>query len=148
MPIPFASEAWLMALQDEINRSEPYRAAAKNWEGDFYFVVSADRVSPAVYLYVDLWHGECRAAYVAEKSNSYVPEFVIEAPLATWQKVVQKKLDPIQGLVTRQLKLRGPLGKVLRAPLAAMLLVQCCTRIETQWPAAGQPLAPPKPLEA
>lgn len=140
MPIPFASEAWIKALQEEINHSEPYRAAAKNWEGDFFFVVTADHISPAVYLYMDLWHGECRAAYMAANVGTYVPEFVIEAPLATWRKVVEKRLDPIQGLVTRQLKLKGPLTKVMRAPLAAMLLVQCCTRVDTQWPAEGEPL--------
>lgn len=140
MAIPFASDAWIKALQDELNRSEPYRAAAKTWEGDFFFVVSADHVSPAVYLYVDLWHGECRAAYVAENSGTYVPEFVIEAPLSTWRKVIERKLDPIQGMLTRQLKLKGPLSKVMRAPLAAMLLVQCCTRIDTRWPAEGESL--------
>ena len=142
MPIPFATDAWIKALQDEINRSGPYRAAARNWEGDFYFVISADTVSPAVYLYMDLWHGECRAAYVAANDSTYVPEFVIEAPLAVWRKVIEKKLDPIQGMVTRQLKLKGPLVKIMRAPLAAMLLVQCCTRVDTQYPEAGQPLAP------
>jgi putative sterol carrier protein len=45
-------------------------------------------------------------------------------------------LDPIQGIVTRQLKLSGPMVKVMRAPKAAMALVKCCTRIETAWPEA------------
>jgi putative sterol carrier protein len=146
MPIPFASEAWIKALQAALNQSETYRAAAQGWEGDFYFVVSADRTRPAVQLYMDLWHGECRQAYVAANANTYGPEFVIEAPLAIWRKVIEKKLDPIQGLMTRQLKLKGNLVKVLRAPLAAMRLVQCCTQIDTEWPAPVE--APRSPAGA
>ncbi len=144
MPIPFASDAWIKALQAELNQSESYRAAAQHWEGDFAFVVHLDRESPPVSLYMDLWHGACRAAYRADNSSTLMPEFVIEAPLATWRKVIEQKLDPIQGLVTRQLKLKGPLVKVLRAPMAAMTLVQSCTRIDTEWPADAlvpQPVA-------
>jgi len=138
MPVPFATDAWIKALQAELNQSEAYRAAAQNWEGDFAFVVSAGPGTPAANLYMDLWHGACRSAYCAADLADLAPEFVIEAPLTTWRKVIEQKLDPIQGLVTRQLKLRGPLVKVLRAPLAAMRLVQCCTRVDTEWPAEAQ----------
>jgi len=137
MSILFGSDAWIKALQDELNQSESYRAAARNWEGDFVFVVQMGPETPAVQLYMDLWHGECRSAYRAASPVPLTPEFVIEAPLATWRKVVEQKLDPIQGLVTRQLKLKGPLIKVLRAPMAAMYLVQCCTHIPTEWPEAA-----------
>ena len=144
MAILFGSDAWIKALQAELNQSERYHDAARDWEGDFAFVVRQGEAAPAVYLYMDLWHGECRAAYRAENPGQLAPEFVIEAPLATWRKVVEQKLDPIQGLVTRQLKLRGPLVKVLRAPMAAMVLVQCCTRIETEWPDEAKAARPPE----
>ncbi len=139
MSIPFASEAWIKALQAELNQSQSYQESARTWEGDFYFVVTSAGERPPAYLYMDLWHGECRAAYAVADPAALTPEFVIEAPLATWRKVVEKKLDPIQGLVTRQLKLRGPLVKVLRAPMAAMNLVQCCTHIDTEWPPVEAP---------
>jgi putative sterol carrier protein len=134
MPIRFATEDWIKALMTELNQSDAYRAAAKDWEGDFYFVVNAGSLPSPVYLYMDLWHGECRAAYAVAEPASKTPEFTIEASLPTWHKVVDKKLDPIQGLMTRQLKLTGPMIKVMKAPKAAMELVQCCTRIETEWP--------------
>ncbi len=150
MSFPFASEAWIKALQSELNQSPSYHDSARNWEGDFYFVITLEGGAPPIYLYMDLWHGECRAANLVADPAARSPEFVIEAPLATWRKVIEKKLDPIQGLVTRQLKLKGPLIKVLRAPMAAMNLVQCCTHIDTEWPpAGGQPVAAEaKPDEA
>jgi putative sterol carrier protein len=149
MSIPFATEAWIQALQSELNQSASYRESARNWEGDFYFVITltdgAASAVPPVYLYMDLWHGECRAACAVADPAARSPEFVIEAPLATWRKVVEKKLDPIQGLVTRQLKLKGPLTKVLRAPMAAMNLVACCTHIDTEWAPAAVPAGAASP---
>jgi putative sterol carrier protein len=137
MGILFPSDEWVKALADELNSSGGYRAAAKNWEGDFAFVITGPGGAPEQALYMDLWHGECRQAFVVPnpgEAGARVPEFTIEAPLGTWRKVIEKKLDPIQGLVTRQLKLKGQLLKIMRAPRAATELVHCCTLLPTDWP--------------
>jgi len=133
MPIPFATDDRIKALKLELNQSKAYHEAAKNWEGDFYFVVKTDNgnLPSDVYLYMDLWHGECREAHAVADPTTILPEFVIEAPPAIWRKVIQKQLDPIQGLVTLQLKLKGPMLKIMKAPRAAIELVACCTQIET-----------------
>ncbi len=135
MSIDFATEEWIKALMAELNKSESYREAAKNWEGDFYWIISGiPGADKPVYLYVDLWHGACRDAYVAPDPAARSPEFVIEANYPVWRKVVDKKIDPIQGLVTRQLKLKGNMLKILKAPKAATELVHCATLIQTTWP--------------
>lgn len=59
---------------------------------------------------------------------------MVEGPLPTWRKIVEKRLDAIMALVTRQLLLRGQMLKVMRAPRATMELVHCCTLIPTEWP--------------
>jgi putative sterol carrier protein len=136
MGIKFATDEWMVAFKDELDKSEGYREAAKTWEGDFYWVVTGmPGASKEVYLYVDLWHGDCRAAYVAADASAKQPEFVIEATYPVWRKVVDKKLDPIQGMVTRQLKLKGNMLKIMKAPKAATELVLCATRVATEWPA-------------
>lgn len=135
MGIKFATAEWMAALKDELNKSEGYRDAAKTWEGDFYWVITGMPATPeAVYLYVDLWHGECRDAFVSD-ATAKKPEFVIEATFPVWRKVVDKKLDPIQGMVTRQLKLKGNMLKIMKAPKAATELVHAATLIDTEWPA-------------
>jgi putative sterol carrier protein len=137
MPISFPSDEWIKALMAELNKSDAYRAAAANWEGDFAFVISPGPGVPnGATLYTDLWHGECRKAFMVSEATPLAQpaEFAIEAPLATWRKVLEKKLDPIMGLMTRQLKLTGNLAKVMKAPKAAVELVHCCTLIETEWP--------------
>jgi len=135
MSIPFPTDAWVKAAMVELNKSEAYRDAAKTWEGDFYFVVTAGEGIPKdVYLYMDLWHGACRDAYEVTEPSQKTPEFMITASLPIWRKVLGKKLDPIQGLVTRQLKLKGNMLKVMKAPKAATELVNSCTHVDTQWP--------------
>lgn len=135
MPIKFPSDGWVKALMVELNQSATYREAAKNWEGDFYFIATAGPGLPKdVYLYMDLWHGECRAAYEVTDPSSKSPEFAISAPLPAWRKVIEKKLDPIQGLITRQLRLQGNMLKIMKAPKAAAELVNCCTLVSTEWP--------------
>ncbi len=131
----FPSDEWIKALMDELNKSENYRSAAANWEGDFYFVVNEGSGVPHdVYLYMDLWHGECRGAFEASDPGAKEPEFVIRAPVAAWKKVIEKKIDPVRALMTRQLKLSGTMTKIMKHPKAATELVNCCTLIETTWP--------------
>lgn len=135
MPIKFATDEWIKALMGELNKSENYRDAAKNWEGDFYFVITdlPGGVQP-VHLYTDLWHGACRDAYLVADPAAKKPEFVLEAGLPAWKKVLDKQLDPIKGMITQQLKLKGNMLKVMKAPKAATELVHCATLIDTAWP--------------
>lgn len=128
MSFLFPSDAWIKAVMAELNRSAEYAAAASDWEGDFVFTVSDP---PAMQLYLDLWHGQCRAAYVVTGPLAQPPTFTIEAPLTNWRKVLAKQVDPIHAIVTRQLKLTGPLVKIMRAPKAAVALVNCAARVPT-----------------
>jgi len=135
MNIPFPSDEWVKALKDKINESEAYRSAARTWEGDFYFIVEPEgSLKERVILYMDLWHGECREAFVVPDESTRNPEFRISAPVSAWKKVITKQLDPIQAMMTRQLKLKGNMMKIMRAVKAAQELVNCCTQVPTEFP--------------
>jgi putative sterol carrier protein len=134
MAIPFPTDEWIKAAMEKVNASEAYQKAAKVWEGDLVFVVTAvPDERQTVYLYMDLWHGECRDAY--ETTADKPSEFTITAPVAVWRKVLEGNLDPIRGIVSRQLKLTGSLPKIMKSPKAATELVNACATIDTQWPA-------------
>jgi putative sterol carrier protein len=135
MAYQFPSDEWIKALAEEVNQSESYRKSAQKWEGDFYFVAEpGPGVPEAVVLYIDLWHGEARDAYAVADESVMSPEFVIRAPVATWRRVIEKKLDPIQGMITGQLKLKGTMSKIMRFPRAASELVGCATKVPTEFP--------------
>jgi putative sterol carrier protein len=133
MAIVFPSDQWVKALHDELNRSKTYKEAAQKWEGDICFIIKKGAgVTKETYLYMDLWHGDSREAY--ESSQPVRSEFTISAPLPIWKRVIEGKLDPIRGIMSRQLKLTGPMSKILKAPRAAVELVNCATKIDTEWP--------------
>ncbi|HIC92855.1 MAG TPA: hypothetical protein EYP09_01200 [Anaerolineae bacterium] len=80
--IKFLTDEWIKALCQELNRSEAYAQAAKNWEGDFYFIVEPEGpVKEPVIFYVDLWHGKCREAKLVADEGEKQPAFRMRARL-------------------------------------------------------------------
>ena len=66
----FPSDEWIKAMMQDLNSSQSYKEAAKNWEGDFYFIIGpGGTLKDTVILYMDLWHGECRNAFMLEKQD-------------------------------------------------------------------------------
>jgi putative sterol carrier protein len=135
MGIKFATDEWAKALMQEINSSDAYAKAAANWEGDFYFVTTAGQgIAQDTYLYLDLWHGKARDAYLVTDPASKPVAFELRAPIDAWRKVLEKKLDPIRGMMSGQLKLKGNMMAILKTPKAATELVACAMKVDTEWP--------------
>jgi putative sterol carrier protein len=135
MTFKFPSDEWIKAMEEAVNNSEAYRKSATKWEGDFFFVVEPGPGLPEPsVLYIDLWHGEARSSCEVGDESEKDPEFVIRAPVATWRRVIERKLDPIQGMITGQLKLSGTMSKIMRFPKAASELVNCATKVPTEFP--------------
>ena len=79
----FLSDEWIKALKDELNNSEAYRHAARNWEGDFYFQVTPEEsVEEPVIFYMDLWHGNCPEAFLVTDESVKDPVFRMTTPLS------------------------------------------------------------------
>ena len=136
MAYQFPSDAWIKALMEDLNKSEAYAEAAKNWEGDFYFVVEpGGALTSSMMLYMDLWHGKCRDALKVDDESAKTPAFRLSAPAVTWKKVITKQLDPMQGIMTGQLKLKGNMAMVMKSVKASKELVEACTRVPTEFPA-------------
>ncbi|MFQ5594339.1 MAG: SCP2 sterol-binding domain-containing protein [Anaerolineae bacterium] len=133
--LEFGTTEWLEALMNELNASAVYARAASNWEGDFYFIVTPEGdLREPMYLYMDLWHGKCRGARVVDDPSEETPVFRMKATPRIWKKVVTKQLDPIQGLMTRQIRLQGNMMKIMSSVKAAQELVECVTRVPTIFP--------------
>ena len=134
MSYKFPSDEWVKSLSDLLNESESYERAAKDWEGNFVFVVEPDDAYPETgYLLLELHHGKSPAAGMLDPDNLPETEYTIKAPFSTWKKVIDAKLDPIQGMMTGQLKLDGDLMKIMRYPKAAQEIVACCAFVPTDW---------------
>ncbi|MEM7032001.1 MAG: SCP2 sterol-binding domain-containing protein [Chloroflexota bacterium] len=133
----FGSQAWLERLQIEINNSAGYAEAAKNWEGDIYFIIEAkgSSLENDIYMYMDLWHGQCRQVAIPTSPSEYNPEFAFSGSIKTFKQIVLEGLDPMKAIMTRKLGLKGNMAKIMRNVKAANQLVQCCTHVPTSFPA-------------
>ncbi|MCS7139329.1 MAG: SCP2 sterol-binding domain-containing protein [Candidatus Nezhaarchaeota archaeon] len=130
----FPSEEWIKAFQEELNKNKAYEEAAKDWEGDFLFIITPDGgLDKEAVFYLDLWHGKCREAYTVPSRDAKRAAYVIEGPYSNWKKIVMGQLDPIQALLLRKIKLTGNMAKIMRYTKAATELVKTASKVPTEF---------------
>ena len=135
MAILFGSQEWVDALKKALETSQAYKEAAKNWEGDIYFIVEPDAsYKQRNIMYLDLWHGECREASVITDENEKSPKYRILGPFTNWKQILNKKVDPVQSMMTGKIKVKGDMAQIMKMPRAAVELVNCATAFETVFP--------------
>jgi len=135
MAIKYGSEEWVRAACEELNKSQAYKDAAKNWEGDMYFIAEPEGgLKEKIVMYFDLWHGECRSASVVVDEGEKTPAYRFWAPLGIWRQILEKKLDAVQAMMTGKLNLKGDMAQIMKMPKAASELVECTTYIDTEFP--------------
>jgi len=135
MAILFGSQEWLDALKKALETSQAYKEAAKNWEGDIYFVVEPDASYKNRHImYLDLWHGGCREARAITDENEKSPKYSIVGPFTNWKQILNKKVDPVQSMMTGKIKVKGDMAQIMKMPRAAVELVNCATAFETLFP--------------
>jgi putative sterol carrier protein len=135
MAILFGSQEWVDALKKALETSQAYKEAAKNWEGDLYIIVEPDASYKNRHvLYLDLWHGECRETGVITDENEKSPKYQILGPFSNWRQILDKKVDPVQSMMTGKIKVKGDMAQIMKMPRAAVELVNCATAFETLFP--------------
>jgi putative sterol carrier protein len=135
MAILFGSQDWVDALKKALETSQAYKEAAKNWEGDLYIIVDPDASYKNRHvLYLDLWHGECREARVIADENEKTPQYRIFGPFTNMKQILDKKVDPVQSMMTGKIKVKGDMAQIMKMPRAAVELVNCMTAFETIFP--------------
>jgi putative sterol carrier protein len=135
MAILFGSQEWVDALKKALGTSQAYKEAAKNWEGDIYIIVEPDASYKYRHIvYLDLWHGECREARIITDENEKSPKYRIFGPFTNMKQILDKKVDPVQSMMTGKIKVKGDMAQIMRMPRAAVELVNSMTAFETVFP--------------
>jgi putative sterol carrier protein len=134
MGLKFPSDAWIKELSHQLNESAAYEKSAKDWEGDFVFVVEPDQAyDNTAYLFLGLYHGKSPDAAMVTSEGEREAEFTLRAPFSVWRRVIEGKLDPIQGMMTKKMKVQGNMMKIMRYPKAAKEIVSCCALVSTDF---------------
>jgi putative sterol carrier protein len=135
MAILFGTQEWVDAMKKALETSQPYKEAAKKWEGDIYIIVEPDASYKHRHiLYLDLWHGECREARVITDENEKSPKYRIFGPFTNMKQILDKKVDPVQSMMTGKIKVKGDMAQIMKMPRAAVELVNGMTAFETVFP--------------
>jgi ribonucleoside-diphosphate reductase beta chain len=154
------TEPWVHSWADELESSSDYRRAAAKWEGSLMLEMTADLelgVGESRGVFLDLWHGDCREARVAEGDDRAAADYVICAGAGIWKRVLGGELEPLVGLMTGKLELaRGSLLRLTPYARASRELVRAATRVASHFPYeekageedAGRMPALPAPVEA
>jgi putative sterol carrier protein len=133
----FPSEEWLDLYVLRINESDAYREAAATWEGDVSYVFEAEPdkgVPEEIWAWLDLWHGQCRAArYDLSADEGRRAKFIISAPYTRWKEVIKKELDPVKGMMQGKLRVQGDLPTIVRYVRAANELVNLAGSVPTEF---------------
>lgn len=134
MALPFPSDEWVKALQVRLNSNPKYAEVAKNWEGDMFFQIDRPKASPTL-LYLDLWHGQCRDAFLVPPEKSTLKAaFTLAAPLENFVKILQGQLDPMQAMVTGKIKVQGNMVMMMKNIPTVLEFVRVCTTIDSDFP--------------
>jgi putative sterol carrier protein len=133
--VKFPSNEWVQEYARKLNENQAYKEAGQTWEGDIVFVVEKDEAFPSnAYIYLDLYHGECRKALYADSAEQ-VPKsaFVYKGPYSNWRGLIDKQIDPIQGLLSGKFRLDGSLMKIMQYIRAAKEMVDTATTVQTEF---------------
>jgi putative sterol carrier protein len=86
-------------------------------------------------MILDVDQGECHGArFVEDVDDSVEAEFVIVASYACWKDVIERKLDPIKGMMEGKLKLiRGHLPTIIRFVEPARIVVASASKVPTDF---------------
>ncbi len=132
MPPKFPSPEWLKALEERLNSDPRYAQVARNWEGDLAFIIEPDdsgELTEPLVLYLDLWHGKCRGSAVLRDPAEKNPAFVLTAPLKELRRILDGKLDPMQAMLTRKLKVKGNMAYMMRNVPVVLDFVRVCREV-------------------
>ncbi len=126
----FPHPEWLMALHEKLNRDEKYAQVARNWEGDMLYIIEpSGPLKERVMYYLDLWHGQCRQAYVVNEDQTIKPAFILKAPYENYVRLLKGEIDPMQALLTRKIGVQGNMTMLLRNVPTVLDFVRCCREV-------------------
>jgi putative sterol carrier protein len=126
----FPSKEWLAALKEKLNTDRKYAEIAKNWEGDLSYVIEPDQDFPSsMTLYLDLWHGTCRDAYIVTDGQEVKPAFTISGEYGNFSRVLNGELNPVQAMATMKLKVRGNYGYIMRNIPTVLDFTRCAQEV-------------------
>jgi putative sterol carrier protein len=137
--LPSEADEWIAEYKDKLNESEEYSEAGQGWglgfNGDFLFHIQPDEMydDDPVYLYIVVEDGSCHDAYVTEDPDGEDWGFAFRGEAANWKKLMEKEVDPVEGMMDGTFELDGDMQKVMQYSQAAVVMTELASDIDTEF---------------
>ncbi|MFO8164261.1 MAG: SCP2 sterol-binding domain-containing protein [Thermodesulfobacteriota bacterium] len=140
-PYIVGTPEWASEFEKKIQADEKYKDAAKTWEGSVVLVFKADPEAGfenEVFVFMDLWHGECRFVRLVPAEVGRIGDYVLETEYGRWKKILRKELNVVKEIATMKLKLVPfnikKAAKLASATQAAIRLVDLAGEVSGRFP--------------
>ena len=140
-PYIVGTPEWVSEFEKTIQEDARYKDVAKKWEGSVVLVFKADPhagFEDDVFIFMDLWHGECRSATLVPSEKGRSGAYVLEAEYGRWKKILKKELNVVKELATGKVKLVPfeftKAAKLTAAAQAAIRLVDLSAEVSDTFP--------------
>ena len=136
-PYIYFTPEWVALFEKIIQEDAEYKEAAKDWEGTVVLHVEAAPdygLDVDLYIFMDLWHGDCRSVRIVPPDAGEAGDFVITGSLERWTQVGKKELDSTKGMMQGKLKLKGDLPTIVRAVRASQRLTDLSAEVGGKYP--------------
>ncbi|MBC7248035.1 MAG: SCP2 sterol-binding domain-containing protein [Actinobacteria bacterium] len=136
-PYIMGTPEWVDQYEKAVQNDAAYKEAAKDWEGSVVIKVLAKPevgLDKDLYIFMDLWHGDCRSMRIVPPEAGEAGDFVITGEYERWKSVIKKELDTVKGMMQGKLKLKGDLPTIVRAVKAATRLVELSAETNPRFP--------------
>jgi putative sterol carrier protein len=133
--VKFPSAEWVTEYAAKLNSNTNYEDAARKWEGAMTFIVRKDAgLDKDAYIYLDLYHGKCRGAKFSFSPEELpASDYKYSGPFTNWRRLINKEIDPIQGILTGKFKLEGSMMTIMRFTRAAKEMVATTSMVQTEF---------------
>lgn len=136
-PFLYFMPEWVGEWEKFLQNDAKYKEVAKDWEGSVVLLVQKNPdfgVTQDLYLFMDLWHGDCRSIRFVPDTAGKKGNYIISGTIERWMAVGKKQLDPVKGMMQGKLKLKGDLPTIVRAVKAALRLVETAADVGGKMP--------------
>jgi putative sterol carrier protein len=141
-PFMVGTPEWVATYEKLVQEDAAYKEAAKTWEGSVIIhILPKPEIGLDIdlYIFMDLWHGDCRFMRIVPPDAGEAGDFVITGEYERWKAVMKKELDTVKGMMQGKLKLKGDLPTIVRAVKAAARLVEIVTMVDMIYPDEATP---------
>lgn len=128
--IELGSEAYLTKFKERINADEEYEKLAKTVDDSYTLILQAEPekgVSDTMVVGFEIKEGKMTDLWTGERETS----FILSAPYRVWVDILLGKIGANRAFITRKLKIKGNMPRLLKTAKATDRMVQLLREMPT-----------------